>query len=847
MNVHRLTACAWISGLVILALGSLRLSSQERQSVDRARIEVALGQLPLYFIEDRGADPEGVSFAIRGAEKTLFFSREGITFRLKGKDKGWVVKLDFVGADPAVVPRGEDRQPAVFSYFIGPEKEWKTGLKTFARLVYENLWPGIDLVYRGTVNKLKYEFVVRPGADPSRIRLRYRGCRSLVLSEHGAIKVDTPAGGFEDAPPSAYQEIDGKRVAVEMAYVLFEDSRACQDFGFRIGDYDRSRALVLDPVILVYCGYVGGAVWDYGGGIAVDSAGNVYLAGSTQSGQNTFPVKVGPDLTYNDTRPDGDAFVAKVNAQGTALVYCGYIGGASRDWGSDIAVDDSGNAYVAGSTQSDERTFPVTMGPDLTYNGGRNEGDAFVAKVNPQGTGLVYCGYIGGAGDDRGYGIAVDSGGNAYVTGETLSDEKTFPVKVGPDLTYNTVSGIRGDAFVAKVHPQGSWLRYCGYIGGAGNDLGQRVTVDGAGNAYVTGTTQSDERTFPVKVGPDLTFNGGGVLGDAFVAKVDPQGTWLTYCGFIGGAGDDTGYAIAVDGVGSAYVTGTTDSDQSTFPVSVGPDLTHNGSHDAYVAKVNPQGTGLTYCGYVGGSGSDAGNGIALDGAGNAFVVGFASSDQTTFPAREGPALTHNGGYYDVFVARVSLQGTGLAFCGYIGGADYEVSCGIAVDSAGNGYVTGTTRSYGPAFPATVGPDLTHNGGGYDVFVAKVACTLLAGSGAPRPGNTYSLALNSSADSGLPFQLGSSLGTGPIPVDKRQLGLSPDDLLVVTVNNYWPAIFSGYRGVIGANGQAQAAIHIPNLTVLIGLRLHTAFVTLSAAAPSGIRSISNTLSFSITR
>jgi hypothetical protein len=353
-------------------------------------------------------------------------------------------------------------------------------------------------------------------------------------------------------------------------------------------------------------------------------------------------VTVGPDVTFNGGLED--AFVAKVNASGTALDYCGYIGGSVGDSGSGIAVDDDGNVYITGSTISTESTFPVTVGPDLTHNGSR---DAFVAKVKASGTGLVYCGYIGGSVGDSGSGIAVDVDGNAYVTGFTESTEATFPVTVGPDLTHN---GSR-DAFVAKVNASGTTLDYCGYIGGSSYDSGSGIAVDDDGNAYITGTTCSTEATFPVTVGPDVTFNGG--LEDAFVAKVNASGTTLDYCGYIGGSSRDWGLGIAVDVDGNAYVTGFTESTEATFPVTAGPDQTYNGGdYDAFVAKANASGTALDYCGYIGGSDIDSGSGIAVDVDGNAYVTGSTTSIQSTFPVTVGPDLTCNGDN-DAFVAKV--------------------------------------------------------------------------------------------------------------------------------------------------------------------------------------------------
>ena len=832
---------ALIASIVFVLAGSF-LAGQDASPAKPSLLKTSFGKLPIYFIENRGLYPEEVKFYIQGADKTLFFTSQGITFRLKGIDHDWVVKLEFVGANPDVIPRGEDKQQAVFSYFKGSEKDWKTGLKTYAKVVYEELWPGIDLVYRGTVNKLKYEFIVAPGADPKKVRLRYQGVDKLTITKEGALRVSTPEGGFEDAPPAAWQDVDGKRVPVTMLYTLAVGG----EFVFDLGNYDNTRPLVLDPAVLVYCGYIGGAHLGYGRDVAVDAQGNAYIVGDTNSHQSTFPVKVGPDLTYNDMGGSAysDVFVAKVNPAGNGLVYCGFIGGTGLDAGYSIAVDTGGAAYVAGYTGSLEKSFPVQVGPDLTHNGAY---DAFIAKVNPLGTGLSYCGYVGGVNDDKGFGVAVDPQGNAYVSGSTASTETTFPVRIGPDLTYN---GSYSDAFVVKVTPSGSTLAYCGYIGGLYADDCADVAVDTAGNAFVVGSTQSSEATFPVRVGPDLTKNCPWVTcQDAFVAKVNVAGSGLVYCGYIGGLHNDFGLGIDLDEFTNAYACGTTESDQTTFPVRTGPDLTFNGRGqcDGFVAKVNVAGTSLVYCGYIGGNNCDGAEKIAVDLSRRAHVIGGTNSDEKTFPVRGGPDLSYNGGGYDAFVARVNVGGTALDSCGYVGGSSGEIPGGIDVDRAGNAFVSGTTWSTESTFPVLIGPDLTHNGLG-DPFVAKVANNGLGGgSPTPRIGTTVTLALVATADAGLAYQVGSSLGTGPIVLGTRRLGLSPDDLLRVSVQGLLPGIFVSYTGRLDATGRANANIRIPAVKALVGVRIHSAFVTLSAIAPLGIKSISNTFSFSITK
>jgi parallel beta-helix repeat protein len=683
------------------------------------RDEPAFADLPLYFVENQGQVQGDAAYYVPGADRTLYFNAEGVTFDLFKRDgkktERWVTKLDFVGADPDVRPQGEDKQEAVFSFFKG--KSWITGVPAYGRLVYEDLWPGIDLVYSGTVSRVKYALIVKPGADPETIRLAYRGVTELRVQASGALKVTTPTGVFEDGAPRAYQRIGGQQKKIDMCYELLHEAGEAQwTYGFHLGNYDRAKPLMLDPVLNVCCGYIGGVGDDEGRGIAVDKAGNSYVTGRTMSTETTFPVNVGPGLLHSNYGPD--AFVAKVNAQGTALIYCGYIGGSGgyfSEGAHDIDVDAQGNAYIIGATSSDQATFPVKKGPDLTYNGG--DCDAFVAKVNAQGTDLEYCGYIGGDSWDDGTAIAVDGDGNACVTGITSSDSATFPDYLGPDVTYN---GGQFDAFVARVDASGQSLHYCGYIGGSDSDSGLGIAVDDDRCAYVVGTATSDELSFPVVLGPDLTYNGGNQ--DAFIAKVHNKGLSLEYCGYIGGEGSDQGWDVVVGGTNAAYVTGYTQSSETTFPVKVGPDVTYNGGTDAFVAMVTPQGTALSFCGYIGGTGYERATGIALYSSGHVYVTGHTASTEASFPVRIGPDLTYNGGDSDAFVARIGSNIHPLELCGYIGGAASEESWDIAVDIDDKAYMTGKTTSTEASFPVAVGPDLTQNGAA-DAFVAKIEVT----------------------------------------------------------------------------------------------------------------------------
>jgi hypothetical protein len=709
-------------------------------AVDTDQVRAGLVKAPLAFVANTGTLDERVAFWLPGSSASVFLTDAGLTYRLSSpppspRDTGavsrpltgpvpstpaWVVRQDFLGA-AAVRPVAAEVSPTAVNFFKGSPDQWRTSVPTAASVRYTALWPGIDATYAGTGERLKYEFTVAPGADPAAIRLAYRGAQRVTLTPQGELAVDSPAGGFTDAAPTAYQDIDGGRVPVAVSYALdAPEADGSQPYHFVLGPYDPSRPLIVDPATIVYAGFIGGDNQDRGFSIAVDTAGAAYVTGITASTETTFPVAVGPDLTANGNY---DAFVAKVAPGGATLVYAGFIGGSGADQGNGIAVDAAGAAYITGFT-GPSAGFPVIVGPDLTANGIL---DAFVAKVAPGGT-LVYAGFIGGSSSDVGNGIAVDTSGAAYITGFTESTGATFPVTVGPDLTLDG-----RDAFVAKVDPGGATLAYAGFIGGSeGADEGNGITVDTTGAAYVTGITASTETTFPVVVGPDLTANGNF---DAFVAKVAPGGAGLAYAGFIGGSGDDVGNGITVDTAGAAYVTGRTGSTGTTFPATVGPDLTANGGDDAFVAKVAPAGATLVYAGFIGGSGTDVGNGIAVDAAGAAYVTGYTSSAGATFPVTVGPDLTF-GGSNDAFVAKLAPGGTTFVYVGYIGGTGGDQGNGIAVDSAGAAYVTGITSSTEATFPVTVGPDLMANGD-LNAFVAKVANPLASLPAVVRASTTW--------------------------------------------------------------------------------------------------------------
>ena len=679
-----------------------------RGAADKMKREVARdhAELPLTFVENMGQARNPTRYLTQGAGYSFSFGPERVVISL-GKQSagrrtappnvgdGVTVALEFVGSEGASAIEGRVPSGGKVNYLVGDRSRWRTGLTTYEKVVYSELWPGIDMVFSGARGTLKYEFLVRPGARVDDIELAYKGVKGLSIESGGGLALETSAGTLEDSAPTSYQRANGARVEVQSLYQL----RGANAYGFTMGPaYDPFRRLTIDPG-LAYSTFLGGTTGAQGMDIALDGSGNAYVAGLTHS--TDYSTTGGAwDTTFNGL---SDAFVTKLNATGSGLLYSTYLGGASGEHPFGIAVDAAGNAYVTGRTTSSD--YPTTTGAYDTTFGGNS--DAFVTKLNATGSGLLYSTYIGGPSDDEASGIAIDGAGHAYVTGTNLPSG--YPTTMG---AYDTTSNGSSDVFVTKLNGGGSDLEYSTLIGGGLADIVSDIAVDAAGNAYVTGRTTSSD--YPTTAGAvDTTSNGDF---DVFVTKLDTSGSGLGYSTLLGGASADSGEEIALDAIGTPYVAGLTGS--SGFPTTVGAfDETFNGGNDAFVTKLESSGSGLAYSTFVGSISVDQGWGLAVDGSGNAYVTGLTHS--SGFPTTTDAFDTTFNGSNDVFVTKLNGMGSALAYSTFLGGSTNEAGWSVAVDGDGNAYVTGFTQS--TDLPTTPGAfDVSFNGQA-DAFITKLA------------------------------------------------------------------------------------------------------------------------------
>ena len=628
----------------------------------------------------------------------------------------------------------EDLLPGRANYFQGADPaRWRTNIPTYSKLRARSIYPGIDLIYYGNQTRLEYDFVVSPGADARRIHLRFDGITALNRDDDGNLILRTPAGDVTQHRPIAYQRIAGNRREIVSRFILGPRGQV----SFALGNYDHTAPLIIDPV-LSYASFLGGPATDEGHAIAVDSAGNAYVAGVTNS----------------TIQGDANAFLRKINPTGTAFLYQASFGGSGTDEANAVAVDSSGNIFVAGRTDSPD--FPLTS----AFQNGRAGGiDGFLLRVNPNTNQLIFSTYFGGSGEDRVLAMALDPSGNAYITGGTSST----------DLQTNQAAFQRQnaggvDAFVAKFDPRGNAL-FGTYLGGAADDRGYGITADAAGNIFLTGST--DSNNFPLSGAGQGTRQG---KTDAFVTKLDATGSTLQFSTYLGGSDNDIAQAIALDPGGNIYVAGSTAS--GDFPIVNGSYQTNNagGDTDMFVSKLSLDGRNLAYSTYIGSRGSDVATAIAVDGTGQAFITGSSNSD--VFPVTSDAQQKTRAGGSDVVLVKLNQSGSALLYSTFLGGSNDETGRGVAVDSTGTAYITGVTSSRN--FLSTgqsVSP--TYNGGDSDGFVAKISFpstppTINAGGVA----NAASFAATPVAPGSLIAIFGTNFASGKVLADSTPLPFS---------------------------------------------------------------------------
>ena len=666
--------------------------------------------LPVFFFRNNGEAPAAVKFIARTPEISASFSSDKVDLRLHGAE----LHVSFQGSDPRTIVTAERPLIAKANFLIGDDPaRWRANVDLYRTVSYRGLYPGIDMKYGGAGRRLKSEFIVAPGADPGRVRVRYAGFDEIFIDRDGSLVFRLQNGQLREDSPEVYQVRGGRHVAVECQYKLHDDGTV----GFALGEYDTSLELVIDPV-LSYSTYLGGSGFDSVTGLAVDSSGNAYVTGYTAS--LDFPIA---GAIQGATGGGVDAFVAKLNPAGNILLYATYIGGSGDDRARGLVLDPSGNVIITGTTTSPN--FPRVAAYQSALSGGR---DAFVTKLNSAGNLLVFSTYFGGTGYDNGNAIASDSSGNVYISGDTYSTD--LPV-LG---AMQSLSRGRQDGFAAKFSSAGA-LQYSTYLGGSGDDRAMAIAVDSAGAAYITGNTTSPD--FPV-ANAFQAANAGGQ--NAFVTKLNAAGSAIVYSTYLGGSGGIAGYpesgnGIAVDSALSAYVTGVTHS--ANFPTLGALQTGHaGGGLDAFVCKFTPAGSAFVYSTFLGGIGLDTATAIAIDAGGTAYVTGNTTSPD--FPMVS-PLQGAKSGSVDAFVAAVNSTGSALVFSTFFGGNSADGGTAIALNGSGGIWIAGQTTSTN--FPVQTPIQATgySEGNGFVTSMTQ-AVAQKASMLTPAPGSTFTAA-----------------------------------------------------------------------------------------------------------
>ena len=711
------TAKAVIAGGCLVALAATAVFLRKDGGVPSARagvpaamqkVQTAFGQLPMAFEPNLGQSDPQVKYVARGSGYGLALTANEAVLRLHSGESASEVHLRLDGSAANPVATTLDALPGHSNYLRGSDSsKWVRNVPQYARVRYEQVYPGIDLVYYGKRGRLEYDFVLAPGADPDRIALGFDGAKRIGLDQQGNLSLEADGGNVQLEPPRVYQVVNGEHRAVAGRYVL----TAANHVGVKLGAYDRSRELVIDPV-LNYSSYFGGSQDESAVAIAVDTGLNIYVAGTTTSdGLATTGV-------YQATRKGGtDVFIAKLNPSGSSLTYVTYLGGSLNDAPAALAVDNGFEVYVAGSTNSTD--FPTSTSiSSNTITAGTH---GYLSKLDSAGATLLYSTFLAGSGLDNATGLAIDSNQNAYLTGTTTSTN--FPT-FGNVYRTTFPTGASTQIFVCEINTAATGtasLVASTFFGGnaAANYVGGGIALDGGGNIYITGGTNASATDFPLAnafTGGD-TYHGGL---DAYIVRFPHTLATRDYATYLGGSGDDVGTSIAVDTANNTYVTGITTSPDVSVPALPSGitafQAASGGGQDAFIAKVNRPSTGnitLTYFSYLGGSGTESGPAMVVDSSQNIYIVGSTSS--SNFPTSNAFQAATGGGN-DAFITKLDINGKGL-YSSYLGGSGDDAANAVTVDALGNAYLAGRTTSAN--FPLVSALSSSRSGPS-DAFVTKI-------------------------------------------------------------------------------------------------------------------------------
>ena len=685
-------------------------TSEDALEIDKGEMYRLLGS---GFIPNMGQyDPE-VAYVLQYQRTTIYFTRAGLVLTHTSENdegiSGDVIRQTFSGASPDTRITAQGERPGRVNYYVGNDSsQWLTGIPVYAEIVYNDLYPGIDLVYSEENGRLKREFRVAPGASPGEIGLLYDEEVTPSVDDTGILRFTSPAGEMLESPLICWQLIGGEVISRTAVYLVEEGS-----VRIVVAGYDPGYELIIDPE-LVYSSYFGGSN-GYGTGqsLVPDGNGGVWVAGHT----NTFNFPVTPDAYQSSQGGNHDTFVSRFSSTG-ALLYSTYLGGSLDEDGKALAPDGNGGIWVAGYTWSSN--FPVTVDAYQNSRGG-GESDGFVSRFSSTGA-LLYSTYLGASGSETGYALAPDGNGGVWVAGQTNS--LNFPVT--PDA-YQSSYGGEHDAFVSRFSSTGALL-YSTYLGGSGWESYEcALAPDGSGGVWVAGSTWSPN--FPVTVDAYQSSHSGG-YGDAFVSRFSSTGA-LLYSTYLGGSGWDHGYALAPDGSGGVWVAGW--NQLGNFPMTADAyQSSHGGGDkDAFLSRFSSTGA-LLYSTYLGGSGIDDGSALAPDGSGGVWVAGITWS--SNFPVTaDSYQSSHGGGDYDAFLSRFSSTGA-LLYSTYLGGSNQDGGNALAPDGSSGVWVTGYTLS--TDFPVTADAYQGDQGGGWYPFLTRFSDR---GSSCPTPNFTTNI------------------------------------------------------------------------------------------------------------